>query len=285
MREKIEALIIKANKPGKKTFFLKCWCLLTGVLSLFYALGVILRNALYDRGLLKQVKCRLPVVSIGNLVSGGSGKTPLTLKLVKELLPYGKVAILSRGYKGEVEKGKVPLLVSRGQGALFPPQVCGDEVYLLAEALPGAIVVAGKDRVKAAEMAFEAGAKLIVLDDGLQHRRLFREDEIILVSGKDPFSGGHFLPRGFLRDEPRRINKATLLVVNGKEEDRSLKKMTSSPRMRVENVTEKVTSQKGEKVILNEKKSRNFLRNCKSDKVFRKYFGFKCNRCGHLLFQ
>ncbi len=193
------------------------------------------RNRLYERGFFSPKSAEVVVVSIGNIVAGGTGKTPVTLLLAERLLKDVRVGIVSRGYRSEAEKGKEPLLVSKGAGPLFPPEKCGDEVFLLSSRLPEAIVVAGKDRVKAAKMAADAGAEVVILDDGMQHRRIARDVEIVVVNGQDPYGGGYFLPRGFLRDDPKRLREADLIVINGGEE------ITSLPRqVVVENKPQKV---------------------------------------------
>ena len=185
-----------------------------------YGFGGVVRrrNRLYERGFLEQRKSQIPVVSVGNIVAGGTGKTPVTLLLAERLLRELRVAIVSRGYLSEAEKRKEPLLVSEGQGPLFGPKMCGDEVYLLSTRLPKAIVVAGRDRFKAANMAANAGADVVLLDDGMQHRQLARDIEVVVVNGLDPYGGGYFLPRGHLRDEPRRLREADLIVVNEGDE-------------------------------------------------------------------
>lgn len=181
--------------------------------SLCFRLVVKMRNWLYDVGIFKEIKANLPVVSIGNVVVGGSGKTPFVYMLAKELAPQTKVAILSRGYGGK--RKKEPLLVSFGTGPLVSPKLAGDEPYLLADRLPGVIVVVGKSRLKAAEVAQKAGAELLILDDGMQHRKIARDFEIVVVG----HASKRFLPWGRLRDQPRRIESADLVVFNGAHEE------------------------------------------------------------------
>lgn len=184
-------------------------------LSYGYRACVRGRNALYDRKIFSSHKSSVPVVSIGNVVVGGTGKTPVTLCLAERLASFCRVAILSRGYRSQAEKGKEPLLLSKGSGPLYDASMCGDEAYLLSSRVPQAIVVVGRDRIRTAQKAVEIGAELILLDDGMQHRRLHRDIEVGVVNGVDPHGGGYFLPRGFLRDEPKRLAQADLIVVNG----------------------------------------------------------------------
>jgi tetraacyldisaccharide 4'-kinase len=149
------------------------------------------KNFLYDQKWLKIHKVDCAVVSIGNLVAGGTGKTPLAHFLAKRF-SHRKVAILSR---------------------------MSDEAHLLARRLPQVRVYIGKDRAALARQALLEGAELILLDDGFQHRRLHRDFDLVALDGKDPFGRGHFLPWGFLRDSPKRLKEAdATFVQDGKFE-------------------------------------------------------------------
>lgn len=183
---------------GKKNGF---YCLA----GLGFGLLVRLRNALYDKGLLKGKKCNAFVISIGSVVAGGTGKTPLTEFFAKQFQKSVKVAILSRGYRSLAEKRNVPTVASLGQGPITSAKECGDEPYLLAKNVPGALVICGKNRFLSAQKAIELGAEVLILDDGMQHRSLERDIEIVTKTDEEP---RHFLPRGFLRDDPKRIKQA-----------------------------------------------------------------------------
>jgi len=148
--------------------------------SWIYAFAVFCRNQLYDWGCLPVVKVDATVVSVGNIVAGGTGKTPF-VHLLAQTFAHRKVAILSRGY------GEMP-----------------DEAMLLARRLPQVKVYVGKNR---AALAKEAGAELLLLDDGFQYRRLHRDVDIVLVKGKKE----HYLPWGFQRDCPKRLKKAEVI--------------------------------------------------------------------------
>lgn len=150
-------------------------------LSLVYALIVTLRNFLYDVGFLRSMRVKPVVVSVGNVVVGGSGKTPF-VEAFARAFPNRKIAILSRGY------GALP-----------------DEPMWLSKKLPEVQVLVGRDRAKLASLV---EADLILLDDGMQHRRLFRDFDIRLGETK-----GHYLPWGFLRDNPRRKVDASFEVI------------------------------------------------------------------------
>ena len=162
-------------------------------ISLVWAAVVFCKNFLYRNRLLK-AHCVDPcVISVGNIVAGGTGKTPF-VHLLATVFSHRKIAILSRGY------GEVP-----------------DEAILLQRRLPNAKVYIGRDRVALARLAAKAGAEIIILDDGLQHRRLHRDIEVILLRGEDPFGRGHFLPWGFLRDTPKRLQEADAVFFSGQD--------------------------------------------------------------------
>lgn len=181
--------------------------------SLIFRNLIRLRHFAYDRGIFKVRKVDLPVVSVGNIVAGGTGKTPFVQLLTKELSAHLKVGIVSRGYRSEIAKKGRTLKISAEEGPFFNADVCGDEPYFLATRLHVPVWV-GKNRVKSARLAKDSQIDLVVLDDGMQHRRLHRDIEIALIDAHDPFGKGHFLPRGYLRDFPQRLRYAHLIVIN-----------------------------------------------------------------------
>lgn len=207
------------------------------ILSLPYRSIVRGRNWIYDRQYFKSYVAPVPlVISIGNIVAGGTGKTPVTLMLAQKLSEKATVAILSRGYCSAAEKHPEPLILSRGKGPLYPPSQCGDEPYLLSRNIPQALVIVGPDRFKASIIAAQEGAQILLLDDGMQHRRLARNYEVIVLNANDLFGQGHFLPRGFLRESPKALAKADFIVINHVKNEthfETIKKMllpyTSSP--------------------------------------------------------
>lgn len=185
------------------------------LLSYGYRTGVSVRNFAHDRGLLTTFTPPVPVVvSIGNIVAGGTGKTPVTLLLAEELAEKYSVALLCRGYRSPAEKRDIPLILSRGDGPEYSAAYCGDEPYLLAKRVKKAAVFVGKNRIRASILAAQHGAEIILLDDGMQHRKLARDFEIVVVDAHDPFGKGDFLPRGLLRECPTALNKGDVVVVN-----------------------------------------------------------------------
>jgi tetraacyldisaccharide 4'-kinase len=204
--------IIRGHKHGFIAALIKSLLL---PLSWLYGFGVNCRNRLYEKGWMRRYVPPVPlVISIGNIVAGGTGKTPVTLLLAGAFYERFTVAILSRGYRSKAEKLDMPILLCEGQGPTFPASYCGDEPYLFAQRLPKAIVIVGGNRKMASFLAAKAGAQAILLDDGLQHRRLARDFDIVVIDVADPFGQGYFLPRGFLRDEVRSLSRAHLIVLN-----------------------------------------------------------------------
>ena len=210
----IEAVVLDVIEGRKKSRFLKGSFY---VISLGFQLGIKLRHLLYNTGLLKTFSCSKPVLSVGNIVAGGTGKTPFVCTLIKELSwEPGHIAILSRGYRSEGAKNS-SLQVSMGFGPEVSSGLAGDEPYWLGLNTNAAIWI-GKDRVLSANKAIEAGAQLLVLEDGFQHRRLKRDMEIVLLNARDLMGKGYFLPRGYLRDIPKRLQNADYIIVTYLEE-------------------------------------------------------------------
>ncbi len=183
------------------------------VLSLFFRALVHMRNLAYDKNWLKSTQADLPVFSIGNIAVGGTGKTPLTLLLAESLEVIGPIAILSRGFKSQIEKRGDCVQISSGQGPLVPVAECGDEPFFLAQESRASIWVS-PNRIRSAKEATKAQMRCLILDDGMQHRKLKRDIEIIVVDGLDPVAQGQFLPAGLLRDSPKRLQNADLIVAN-----------------------------------------------------------------------
>ena len=182
--------------------------------SYFYGVITSCRRKFYDLGFFSSYRSLVPVISIGNLTAGGSGKTPFTLFLLSLLLKKGKVAVLTRGYRSGVEKNPIPLALCMGKGPLFSAEFGGDEPYLLAQRAPQSFIFVGQNRVLGAKMAEGEGVRWILLDDGFQHLKLKRDEDIVLLNGENPWGYGYPLPRGLLREFPSALKKATLVVVH-----------------------------------------------------------------------
>lgn len=181
-------------------------------LSGLFGLGVGARNLGYRVGLLRSRRAPMPVVSVGNLVVGGTGKTPFTLWLSRKLAERGmRVGILLRGYRG-TSKGVA--IVSRGDGPELEPAVAGDEAVMLAKSFTGPVVTAVR-RVEGAAVLAELGCEVAILDDGFQHRAIERVFDIVLVDERT----GPLLPAGPAREGPGALRRAdaVLLVSRGEE--------------------------------------------------------------------
>lgn len=181
-------------------------------LSYFYGLGSRSHRQLYEKGWLAGRRLPAPVVSIGNLVVGGTGKTPLTAWLASRYQAAGcRVVILSRGYGGQAAGIQV---VSDGRRLLRRPPQAGDEACLLAGKLPGIPVVTGGDRHRAGLRAWEAfHPDLFLLDDGFQHHSLHRDLDVVLLDASRPFGNGRLLPRGPLREPVATLQRPLILVL------------------------------------------------------------------------
>lgn len=215
MKKKIEAYFVDLIQGKKKGFFAHLLKILLWLLSWIYQLAISFRNWAFDHGCFRQYYAPVPVViSIGNIVVGGTGKTPVTLMLAQEFYQDFIIAILSRGYRSQVEHLPLPITLSQGNGPLHPASFCGDEPYLLAQNLPKAHVFVGKNRHHSSNLAAKAGAQLILLDDGMQHRHLARDYEVVVMNALDPFGQGYFLPRGFLRESVSSLSRADLIILN-----------------------------------------------------------------------
>ncbi len=168
-----------------------------GVASQAYALAVCLRNRRYDSGSLEVRRCGVPVISVGNLTAGGTGKTPIVCYLARWFRDRGlRVAIVSRGY---------------GRG----DQHVNDEALELHSRLPDVPHVQNPDRVEAARVAVEElDSQLILMDDGFQHRRLHRDLNLLVIDASCPFGYGYLLPRGLLREPLSGIRRADLAIIS-----------------------------------------------------------------------
>jgi tetraacyldisaccharide 4'-kinase len=204
--------VIFGRKKGIIPFCIKI--ILLG-LSWCYRLIVAVRNWLYDQGWMRRYVPPVPLVlSVGNIVAGGTGKTPVTLLFAKTFYERFPMAILSRGYRSKIEKLDHPVILCEGSGPIYPAAYCGDEPYIFAQRLPKAHVIVGGDRQKASCLAAKAGVQVILLDDGMQHRRIARDLEVVVVDVYDPFGQGYFLPRGFLREDAKSLARAHLVILN-----------------------------------------------------------------------
>jgi tetraacyldisaccharide 4'-kinase len=184
------------------------WLLLP--LSGLYWLVIVVRKFLFDRGILRSYRAAAPVVVVGNITAGGTGKTPTVLWLADELQKRGfRPGIVSRGYGGSHSGSSMRVDVNS------ETSVVGDEPVLLARRGQCPVVV-DPDRTRGAEMLIADGVDVVISDDGLQHYRLQRDYEICVVDGARGLGNRRLLPAGPLRERAQRIDDVEQVLVNGK---------------------------------------------------------------------
>lgn len=210
--EALSAWTVRCMAAGQTTWGARLWLAFLRLASHVYGSLVSVRSALFARGLTGIRRLPVPVLSVGNLIAGGTGKTPFVEMLARRLHTRGhRVAVILRGYRG---RSTAPVIISNGQRLLCEPPVAADEAYLLACHLPGVAVLTGADRYRVGQLALEQlRCEIIVLDDGFQHLRLHRDLDIVLLDAANPMGYGRLLPSGLLRERPEGLARADLLVV------------------------------------------------------------------------
>jgi tetraacyldisaccharide 4'-kinase len=207
MLSRIEAIMNSKGVPGpgwlRKGLY---------AISLAYGCAVRLRTAAYDAGLLKAKRLPCVVISIGNVIVGGTGKTPLTIYLSEILVNQGyRVVVISRGYGGSaVNSGGI---VSDGCQVFMSVDTCGDEPYMMAHRLENIPILVGKDRYRSGLTAVDRfKPDVILLDDAFQHRRLARDLDLVLLDARNPFGNRYLFPRGCLREPMVSVKRGHALV-------------------------------------------------------------------------
>jgi len=208
IKKKIENIMIGESRSGFSSVEF-----LLFILSLFYGGLVKFRLAAYQGGMIKPKSLPCTVISIGNITTGGTGKTPMTLYMVELVKRLGyEVVVISRGYKGELEK--TGGIVSNGKTVLMGPEKAGDEPFMLAGRLKNIPVIVGKNRFDAGMQAVKKfNPDVIVLDDAFQHLKLKRDIDLVLLDSNSPFGNLHLLPRGILREPLSVLLRANALIM------------------------------------------------------------------------
>lgn len=211
-----ELIASKSNSLGAIAIKAALWCA-----SQPYAAGVWFRNVSFDRQIKKITNVGIPVVSVGNLTAGGTGKTPMVAHLAHWFRAKNRrVAILSRGYGAGVD-GR------------------NDEAKELERGLPDVPHLQSPDRVETARIAIdELDMEVLLLDDGFQHRRIARSLEIVLLDAREPFGYGYLLPRGLLREPIRSLKRADIVIAT--RADQVEPKQLASIRSRVQRYAPRV---------------------------------------------
>jgi tetraacyldisaccharide 4'-kinase len=196
-KKRFQPLYFKAVDPSETGILLTIIRLLLWPVALCYGFAIRLRNLAYDRGWISPNCYNVPVISTGNITTGGTGKTPFTAWIARLLQTNGlHPAILSRGYGADSKTG------------------IDDENQMLRDELPDVPIIINADRSAAAKEAIErGGAEVMLMDDGFQHRRLARDLDILLIDATFPFGGGHLLPRGLLREPLSELRRADIFVI------------------------------------------------------------------------
>ena len=181
--------------------------------SLIYRLIVDLRNRLYDRQILKSVRLSCPVISVGNMTVGGTGKTPCVIGLARMLQQNGfKCTVISRGYGGR--NPQAVNIASDGNSILLGAESAGDEPLLIARSLPGIPVITGAKRKFTGRAAIDRfGSNVLICDDAFQHRQIIRDIDIVLLDAEKPLGNGYLLPRGPLREPKGSLQRADCIIL------------------------------------------------------------------------
>ena len=210
-RQKLEARIIDiSGREHRAGFFsLETFLLL---ISLAYERVIRLRAWLYERGVLKSYRFPCRVISFGNIVAGGSGKTPMVMHVASLLRAMGlDVVVITRGYGGTA--GKNGALAGDGQDCFIGPEAAGDEPYMMACRKQYPVIV-DRDRVRGAKYAMERfQPHVILLDDAFQHLRIHRDLNLVLMDAKRPLGNGKLLPAGRLREGPHAVKKRADAII------------------------------------------------------------------------
>jgi len=213
MRDRMQTSMQNHSRNNRTVLEKSLW-----LLSQVYAGAIRFRNNAFDNGTLRQLRLPCPVISVGNLTVGGSGKTPMTILLAQMLMQAGFApAVISRGYKGKSEKtGGV---VSDGRNVLLGPDQAGDEPFMMAIKLRDVPFLVGADRYAMGKLAVNRfSPDVIVLDDAFQHRRLYRDIDLVLVDATVGFGNGYLLPRGILRETKQALRRADAIALTRADE-------------------------------------------------------------------
>jgi len=205
--------LVFGEEKGFKASILRFMLL---IMSLIYSLMARLRYRLYQFKIMKSRKVDVPVLSIGNITTGGTGKTPFSAFLIEKLKDKYKLAVISRGYGAE-EDVEEPFLINKDEQLSAEPAEAGDELFMLARTKKDVIFIRSADRYSGAQLAADKGADLILLDDGFQHYQLQRDLDIVIVDAEDPFSNGRVLPAGLLREPFSALKRADIFLINRSE--------------------------------------------------------------------
>jgi len=208
VKKKIQEIMTGRRESG--SLFLTLFLF---AISIGYGGIVRLRETLYKKGLLQSKRLPCPVISIGNLTIGGSGKTPMTIYVAELIQSLGySVAIISRGYKGQAEK--IGGVVCDGRRICMGPDTAGDEPFMVAQKLKTVPVIVGQNRFKAGRLAIqEFKPDVLLLDDAFQHLKLHRDLDLVLLDSKKPLGNTYLFPRGTLRETASALSRGDAVIL------------------------------------------------------------------------
>jgi tetraacyldisaccharide 4'-kinase len=213
------------SSDKRPEFLRKNYLFFLRILSWLYLAGYWFRQALYRFGILRPLRINTPVISVGNLSWGGTGKTPFVIYLASRLERREKrVVVLTRGYK---RKSKSQVIVASENLSTVAWEECGDEPFLIAQYLKeGCVIVNPKRRAAARWAADKLSPDVFILDDGYQHLQLARDLDIVLIDSSTPLQSRNIMPLGVLREPLSALKRADLIVLS-KISDSSLKQQIS----------------------------------------------------------
>ena len=185
--------------------------------EIFYKSVLIIKNLLYDIGLLKEKKADIYTICVGNLTTGGVGKTPIVKHLANST--DKKICIISRGYGAKISNKNVNVIKDFNKVCFDDGTLCGDEVFQLAKSVgDNVMVLTCADRFKAAQHAKNCGCEVAILDDGFSNRKLKKDETILAIDSKMRFGNNHLLPAGPLREPLSQIKRADCIYLVNKDD-------------------------------------------------------------------
>lgn len=188
--------------------------------SAFYSMAINIKNLLYEISILKETKVGAKVICVGNLTTGGVGKTPVVCEIANYLAKKGRrPAVLSRGYGGNLDNKNVNIVKNFDDILIKEAKMCGDEPLLIAQNTTNAAVLTCKNRVKSAKYAIEKlNADILIMDDGFSNRKIFKDLNIMLFDSKKFIGNGNLLPLGPLREPLSAVKRADKILLINKGE-------------------------------------------------------------------